>query len=83
MRRPSSAEGAAPANPQSGPTEGQLPSAARAAMLLASADNPQKPVVNLGSTVWTTVPAPQGQPAGVAVEADADIPDLRSTPRWF
>ena len=57
--------------------EGQLPSAARAAMLLASADNPQKPVVNLGSTVWTTVPAPPGQPAGVAVEADADIPDLK------
>jgi hypothetical protein len=46
-------------------------------MLIASADNPQKPVVNLGSTVWSTLPAPQGQPAGVAVEADADIPDLK------
>ena len=46
-------------------------------MLIASADNPQKPVVNLGSTVWSTIPAPQGQPGGVAVEADADIPDLK------
>ena len=46
-------------------------------MLIASADNPQKPVVNLGSTVWSTIPAPQGQPSGVAVEADADIPDLK------
>ena len=72
------AEGAAPANtPQGTQTETQLPSAARAAMLIASADNPQKPVVNLGSTVWSTIPAPQGQPSGVAVEADADIPDLK------
>ncbi len=46
-------------------------------MLIASADNPQKPVVNLGSTVWSTIPAPQGQPSAVAVEADADIPDLK------
>ena len=58
------AEGAAPANtPQGTQTETQLPSAARAAMLIASADNPQKPVVNLGSTVWSTIPAPQGSPA--------------------
>ena len=46
-------------------------------MLIASADNPQKPVVNLGSTVWSTVPAPPGQPASVAVKAEADIPDLK------
>lgn len=73
----SPAEGSAPAGPQAPQAEGQLPSAGRAAMLLASADNPQKPVVNLGSTVWSTIPAPQGQPGGVAVEADADIPDLK------
>jgi hypothetical protein len=54
-----------------------LPSAARAAMLIASPDNPQKPVVNLGSTVWSTIPAAPGQPATVAVKADADIPDLK------
>ncbi len=76
------AEGAAPPNVQShapgeGQAEGTLPTAARAAMLIASADNPQKPVVNLGSTVWSTIPAPQDQPSGVAVQADADIPDLK------
>jgi hypothetical protein len=72
------AEGGAPANaPQEAQTEPQLPSAARAAMLIASADNPQKPVVNLGSTVWSTIPPPQGQASAAAVEADADIPDLK------
>ncbi len=55
----------------------QLPAAGRAAMLIASADNPQKPVVNLGSTVWSTIPPAPGQPATVAVKADADIPDLK------
>ena len=72
------AEGAAPAAPPpETKTEAPLPNAARAAMLIASADNPQKPVVNLGSTVWSTVPAPQGQPGGAAIQADADIPDLK------
>ena len=55
----------------------QLPAAGRAAMLIASPDNPQKPVVNLGSTVWSTIPATPGQPATIAVKADADIPDLK------
>lgn len=76
------AEGAAPSNAQSqapagGQTEETLPTAARGAMLIASADNPQKPVVNLGSTVWSTIPGPQDQPSAVAVQADADIPDLK------
>ena len=31
------------------------PVAARAAMLVASADNPQKPIVSLGSTVWSLI----------------------------
>ena len=53
------------------------PGVARAAMLIASPDNPQKPVVNLGSTVWSTIPPAPGQPATVAVKADADIPDLK------
>jgi hypothetical protein len=51
--------------------------AARAAMLVASPDDPQKPVVNLGSTVWSTIPPAPGQPATIAVKADADIPDLK------
>jgi hypothetical protein len=55
----------------------QLPAVARAAMLIASPDNPQKPIVNLGSTVWSTIPPAPGQPATVAVKAEADIPDLK------
>ena len=48
----------------------------RAAMLIAS-DSPQNPVVSLGSTVWSTIPPAPGQPARVAVKADADIPGLK------
>ncbi|MBV9289383.1 MAG: hypothetical protein JO288_16485 [Hyphomicrobiales bacterium] len=50
---------------------------ARAAMLIASPDNPQKPIVNLGSTVWSTIPPAPGQPESVAVKAEAEIPDLK------
>ena len=71
---PATASG--PAASQEAPSAA-LPSAARAAMLIASADNPQKPIVNLGSTVWSLIPAVQGQPATVAVKAEADIPDLK------
>jgi clan AA aspartic protease (TIGR02281 family) len=49
----------------------------RAAMLIATADNPQKPVVSLGSTTWSMIPSAPGQPATVAVKADANIPDLK------
>jgi hypothetical protein len=69
--------GQAPANPAAEADNAALPSAARAAMLIASPDNPQKPVVNLGSAVWSTIPPAPGQPATVAVKADADIPDLK------
>jgi hypothetical protein len=51
--------------------------AGRAAMLVASADNPQKPAVSLGSTVWSLIPPAPGQPATVGVKAEADIPDLK------
>jgi hypothetical protein len=51
--------------------------AGRAAMLVASADNPQKPAVSLGSTVWSLIPPAAGQPATVGVKAEADIPDLK------
>ena len=77
---PQGGQGAQGEQPVGAPPEAQnaqLPVAARAAMLIASADNPQKPVVNLGSTVWSTIPAAPGQPAAVAVKADADIPDLK------
>jgi hypothetical protein len=79
----SAAPGAAPASPaaeaQKPPaaSAAPAPSAGRAAMLVASADNPQKPVVSLGSTVWSLIPAAPGQPATAAVKAEADIPDLK------
>ncbi len=73
------AEGAAPGGPapEAQNAAAPAPVAARAAMLVASPDNPQKPVVNLGSTVWSTIPPAPGQPATVAVKAEADIPDLK------
>ena len=46
-------------------------------MLVAAADNPQKPVVSLGSTTWSLIPPAPNQPATVAVRAEADIPDLK------
>jgi hypothetical protein len=79
----SAAQGAAPASPaaqsQNPPpaSAAPAPAAGRAAMLVASADNPDKPVVSLGSTVWSLIPAAPGQPASVAVKAEADIPDLK------
>jgi len=76
----SGAQGAAPSSPATAPQNAPgapTPSAGRAAMLVASADNPQKPVVSLGSTVWSLLPPAPGQPATVAVKADADIPDLK------
>jgi hypothetical protein len=74
----SSAQGTPPTAPAA-VTPGALaaPSAGRAAMLVASADNPQKPVVSLGSTVWSLIPPAPNQPATVAVKAEADIPDLK------
>jgi hypothetical protein len=51
--------------------------AARAAMLVAVASDPQKPAVSLGTVVWSTIPAAPGQPATVAVKAEADIPELK------
>ncbi len=74
----SSPQGAAPATPApEAPSAPAAPSAGRAAMLVASADNPQKPAVSLGSTVWSLIPPAPNQPATVAVKAEADIPDLK------
>ena len=65
----------APAAPS--PPAAPAPPAGRAAMLVASADNPQKPIVSLGSTVWSLIPPAANQPATVGVKAEADIPDLK------
>jgi predicted aspartyl protease len=51
--------------------------ASRAAMLIATADNPQRPVVSIGSTTWSLIPPAPGQPATIAVKANAEIPDLK------
>jgi hypothetical protein len=79
--QPQTSQGGSPdgqaATPQAQQAPDQLPTTGRAAMLIASPDNPQKPVVNLGSTVWSTIPPAPGQPATVAVKAEADIPDLK------
>jgi hypothetical protein len=68
--------GSEPANQAADASSPALPETARAAMLIAS-DSLQNPVVSLGSTVWSTIPPAPGQPARVAVKADADIPDLK------
>jgi hypothetical protein len=88
LAAPSSPASGAPADqasPQSAPPATAPPEASsapaapagRAAMLVASADNPQKPAVSLGSTVWSLIPPAPGQPATVGVKAEADIPDLK------
>jgi len=45
--------------------------------MVIGSDSPLNPEVSLGSTVWSTIPPAPGQPARVAVKADADIPDLK------
>ncbi len=76
-----SAPSAAPATPaQEAPSAAPAapaPTTGRAAMLIASADNPQKPAVSLGSTVWSLIPPAPNQPSTVGVKAEADIPDLK------
>jgi hypothetical protein len=68
--------GSEPANQAPDASSPALPETARAAMLVAS-DSSQNPVVSLGSTVWSTIPPAPGQPARVAVKADADLPELK------
>jgi hypothetical protein len=75
----SSAQAPAAPAPEAAPSApaAPAPSAGRAAMLVASADNPQKPAVSLGSTVWSLIPPAPNQPSTVGVKAEADIPDLK------
>ena len=51
--------------------------AARAAMLVAVASDPQKPAINLGTVVWSLVPAGTGAGALPTVRAEVDIPDAK------
>jgi hypothetical protein len=59
--------------PAPGPT---VPIASRAAMLVATVADAAKPSINVGNAVWSIVPAPPGQPAGIGVKSEIDIPDL-------
>ena len=63
--------------PQPIPATDGLPSWAKSAMLVATGDDPQHPIVTLGTAVWSLIPPATGQPATVAVKAEADIPDLK------
>jgi len=54
-----------------------VPIAGRAAMLVATVADAAKPAISVGTAVWSVVPAPPGQPAGIGVKAEIDIPDLK------
>jgi hypothetical protein len=54
-----------------------LPVTARAAMLVATAADAQKPAVTIGTVIWSAAPALPGQPGSLGVKADIDIPDLK------
>jgi clan AA aspartic protease (TIGR02281 family) len=49
----------------------------RAAFLIGVANDPQKPIVELGSALWSIIPASPGQPSSLAVRVEIDIPDQR------
>jgi hypothetical protein len=74
--QPIAQSGAEPPNDAPDASSPTAPGMARAAILIAS-DNPENPMVSLGSTVWSTIRPLPGQPATVAVKADVDIPDLK------
>jgi hypothetical protein len=86
----STSTAAAPATPTPSPAAAQtaaapttptvaavLPVTARAAMLVATAADAQKPAVTIGTVVWSTAPALPGQPGSLGVKADIEIPDLK------
>jgi hypothetical protein len=74
--QPTGQSGAEPASQAPDATSPAPPDKAQAAMLIAS-DNPMRPMVSFGSTVWSTIRPVPRNPATVAVKADASIPDLK------
>ena len=76
LQGPPPAKSVAQAGATAGPAQ-TAPAPARAAMLVATSGDPQKPTVNLGSVVWSAVPANPGQPGGSGVKAEVEIPDLK------
>ncbi len=64
------------------PPAATAPAVSRAALLMETPGDPQKPKVVVGAATWTLIPAAAGQAqAGPTVQADIDIPDakLRAT----
>jgi hypothetical protein len=82
---PSIAPATTPANPaaapqaqaQTTPPPAANQGSARAAMLIGVASDPQKPLVSLGSAVWSIIPATSGQPSTLAVRIEIDVPDQK------
>jgi hypothetical protein len=73
---PAPAKAAAPAGAASASSQ-TTPAPARAAMLVATSADSQKPNVSLGSVVWSPAPANPGQPGSSGVKAEVEIPDLK------
>jgi hypothetical protein len=77
---PAPAPTPAPDTPAASPTPpaaSSVPIASRAAMLVATVADAAKPAINVGTAVWSLIPAPAGQPQGVGVKAEVDVPDLK------
>lgn len=53
-----------------------LPASSRAAMLIGVQNDP-KPLVDLGSALWSIIPATSGQPSTLAVRIEVEIPDAK------
>ena len=77
LQAPPPAKTSAQAGATAGATQ-TAPAPARAAMLVATSGDPQKPTVDLGSVVWSPVPANPGQPGSSGVKAEVEIPDLEN-----
>ena len=67
----------AQAQPQAQAAPAAVAGMSRAAMLIGVASDPQKPMVNLGTAVWSIIPATGGQPSTLAVRIEVDIPDQK------
>jgi hypothetical protein len=76
LQGPPPAKAAAQAGAATGASQ-TAPAPARAAMLVATSGDPQKPAVNLGSVVWSAAAANPGQPGSNGVKAEVEIPDLK------
>ena len=59
------------------PAPAPAPAASRAAMLIGVSSDPQKPLVELGSALWSTLPATSGQPSTLAVRIEVEIPEQK------